>query len=304
MKRQIAKKTIGIIGLVVLLGAFAVFARATTVSIEYPSFVSSTGPADFVNQLYNWSLGIAGTLAVVMIVYGGIKYAVSAGNVAQQRDAKSIITSAIWGMVLLAGAYLILYTINPGLVSLKSPSLAPIPAATSTPPTTANPSTQLTSQEGYTIAGSFGIRIYSSGGCMDQTNPKCTSFEGFPKYAMCELIYMAQNMDLRYGSRDITVVGGTEVGHKEHGPGKPVVDLRFSGFASATDRYILSQIGKTKDQVLAHLDDFSNRFSGTDGNTYVLESNPNHWHVQLQLHNVVDLTSAGSKDMAWYQCTK
>lgn len=135
MNKNLLIKIFGVMGLVFILGVSAMLANAqTSVNLQYPEFTQASGPADFINKAYNWSLGIAGTLAVIMIVYGGIKYAVSAGNVAQQSDAKSIITSAIWGMVLLAGAYLILYTINPNLVDLSKnePVLAPIPAATST----------------------------------------------------------------------------------------------------------------------------------------------------------------------------
>jgi hypothetical protein len=135
MKHSSLIKIYSAIGLIACLIILAAVAHAvTTVNLNYPSFASSSGLADFVNKLYNWSLGIAGTLAVVMIVYGGIKYIVSAGNVGQQSDAKSIITNAIWGIVLLAGAYLILFTINPQLVNLSAnePGLTPIPAATST----------------------------------------------------------------------------------------------------------------------------------------------------------------------------
>ena len=64
---------------------------------------------------------IAGLTAFGAIVYGGINYILSAGNVTNQQDAKDQITQAIVGLLLLLGAYLILYTINPSLVSLTNP---------------------------------------------------------------------------------------------------------------------------------------------------------------------------------------
>ncbi|GEM_PF-4031032 len=91
--------------------------------LELPSFTQSGDPASLVNNFYLYILGIAGTLAVIMIVFGGIKYVVTAGNVSAQGDAKDIIKSAVWGLVLLAGAFLILNTINPNLVELRNPAL-------------------------------------------------------------------------------------------------------------------------------------------------------------------------------------
>lgn len=105
-----------------------VFAQSE-LTLQLPEFASSNSPADFVNNFYIWALGIAGTIAVVRVIFGGVKYVVSAGNTAQQGDARDIITSAIWGILLLAGAYLILNTINPQLTELRNPNLTTIPAS-------------------------------------------------------------------------------------------------------------------------------------------------------------------------------
>lgn len=102
-----------------------VFAQGSY-TLELPSFTQSQDPASFVNNFYLYVLGIAGTLAVIMIVYGAIKYIVTGGNTASQKDARDIIVSSVWGIVLLAGAYLILSTINPSLVELKNPGLSHI----------------------------------------------------------------------------------------------------------------------------------------------------------------------------------
>lgn len=91
--------------------------------LELPSFTQSQDPASFVNNFYLYVLGIAGTLAVIMIVYGAVKYIVTGGNTSSQKDARDIIVSSVWGIVLLAGAYVILSTINPSLVELKNPGL-------------------------------------------------------------------------------------------------------------------------------------------------------------------------------------
>ena len=92
-------------------------------TIEFPS---GRGPAEYVNNIYRFSLGAAAITALAVIIFGAVEYAISAGNPARVADAKSRIFNALWGLVLLFGAYLILNTINPELVVLKEPELVPI----------------------------------------------------------------------------------------------------------------------------------------------------------------------------------
>ena len=74
----------------------------------------------YIQGLYNFGLGIVGMLALVMIVFGAVQYAVmSAASPDKKRDALGRIYSALWGLLLLFGAYLILTTINPQLVTLQ-----------------------------------------------------------------------------------------------------------------------------------------------------------------------------------------
>ncbi|MEK7144047.1 MAG: hypothetical protein AAB820_01815, partial [Patescibacteria group bacterium] len=54
-----------------------------------------------------------------VIIYGAILYTISAGNASKQADAKEWITAAIWGLLLLLAAYLILWTINKDIVDLN-----------------------------------------------------------------------------------------------------------------------------------------------------------------------------------------
>ena len=108
-----------------------VFAQSTiTISSAIPGMTTavatSTSPAFFVAGFYNFALMIGGVLAFGAIVWGGILYASSAGNSGKQSEGKEWIKSALLGLLLLAGAYLILYTINPNLVSLSLPTLQPV----------------------------------------------------------------------------------------------------------------------------------------------------------------------------------
>jgi len=75
--------------------------------------------ADFIKQFYTYALAAVGVAALGAIIYGGVMYAVSAGNASRQQEAISWITGAVWGLVLLLGANLLLRTINPRLKVLE-----------------------------------------------------------------------------------------------------------------------------------------------------------------------------------------
>ncbi|PCI20473.1 hypothetical protein COB64_02015 [Candidatus Wolfebacteria bacterium] len=68
--------------------------------------------------IFKLLIGIAGVLAVVMIVMGGIQYMMEESILAKG-EAKKRITSAIGGLLLALGAFAILFTINPDLVNLN-----------------------------------------------------------------------------------------------------------------------------------------------------------------------------------------
>lgn len=92
---------------------------------------------DAVKSIYNYSLALVGVTALGVIIFGGIKYIMSAGNPSEQNDATQWITGAVWGLVLLFGAVLLFETINPQITSLKLPKLegVKVEKATSTIPT-------------------------------------------------------------------------------------------------------------------------------------------------------------------------
>jgi hypothetical protein len=123
--RYLRKKQIILIviaGITLFLFGHAV--RADVISAGLPSFAQQAqSPADFVKSLYDYALGVVAAAAVIMIVYGGVKYVASGGSVAAKSDAMDIIKNAIFGIVLLFGGYIILYTINPELVNLKNPTV-------------------------------------------------------------------------------------------------------------------------------------------------------------------------------------
>lgn len=118
------------------LFSFSVASAAETLQLKYTFPCSpiaggtcpnaeqtSQSPAAYIARFYQFALMLAGVLAFAMIIYGAIQYIVSAGSSTAQKDASDRIFQALWGIALLLGAYLILYTIDPALVSLKDPDI-------------------------------------------------------------------------------------------------------------------------------------------------------------------------------------
>ena len=66
--------------------------------------------------IFQWAIGIGALLALGIITYNGVVYSASFGNSEQISKSKDWIRSAIFGLMLLIGAYLILNTINPNIL--------------------------------------------------------------------------------------------------------------------------------------------------------------------------------------------
>jgi len=93
------------------------------ISTSIPVPQPSGGPGGFIDNFYRFSLMIGGILAFGAIVYGGIKYIFAAGNPSGQTEGKEWVKGAIYGLLLLAGSYLILNVINPNLTNLTLPGI-------------------------------------------------------------------------------------------------------------------------------------------------------------------------------------
>ncbi len=72
--------------------------------------------AELVRYIYMLSAGVVALAACVMLLYAGFKYFSSAGNPSRAADARDQIQHALLGLMIVAGSYLILNTINPKLV--------------------------------------------------------------------------------------------------------------------------------------------------------------------------------------------
>jgi hypothetical protein len=74
---------------------------------------------DFVSYFFNLAVVLGTVAAVVMIVYAGFLLVNSRGEPGKISEAKSKITSAFIGLVILLGSFLIVNTINPNIFNVK-----------------------------------------------------------------------------------------------------------------------------------------------------------------------------------------
>ena len=106
----------------------AIAAFAQYVPLEpLPALPGAPGGGD-ISSYFQWvfvfGISIAGILAVLMIVVGGIEYLTAYGNPSKVESAKDRITQAILGLLLAITGWLILNTINPGFTLGVLPSLS------------------------------------------------------------------------------------------------------------------------------------------------------------------------------------
>lgn len=291
---------------------------STEIILKYPDFKDASSPGDLVNKIYLYALSVAGSLAVIRIVYGGVMVVFNQGAPSKLQDAKKIIQEAVIGLLLLAGAFLILQTINPSLTNLGLRGVGSIPASEG-PSETAS-STGLTHNDMKLILDRYGVAISSSGGCSDRKNKNCTSLDGFPAGGICKLIYIKEKCDKTMGgSCNVVITAGTEVGHKSHGPGKSIVDFRVGDLKTGFDEFILKGINAKKDALGYSITVNKKYENKLIGGTYMWEVpkklNPPqegapHWHADIGIKAITppekslldDPSTAGEYWAKWNIC--
>jgi hypothetical protein len=81
--------------------------------------------SEYIQLVYNWSIGAIAIIAVVMIMIAGFQWISSAGNTKAIGSAQQRIKNAIFGLVLVGGAYLILQLINPAILGKYGHTIIP-----------------------------------------------------------------------------------------------------------------------------------------------------------------------------------
>jgi hypothetical protein len=277
-----------------------------------PQLQNNSGGVDiasYIPNLVKLIIQVAGALAVIMIVIGGVQY-ISTDAIQGKSEGKEKIQNALYGLLLAIGAFIILNSVNPGTLSLTLtlPNLSQV----TTPPTRElPPGGEIYVCEGAkTIPGHtwcsdqeernelakgrlnpVNVKLPS---CKDIGETNCTSVYALYVNARNNLTSLKTRCDAfaRANSKppcDITVTGGTEYwlhGNKNpvlslndttnHKPNGNAVDLRIG--TPSLDSYITKGGSKTL------LDCASGTKYLVDGYIYVNESGSGaytgaHWHV-------------------------
>ncbi len=84
------------------------------------TLISPTSIGEYIREIYKYAIGAVGILAAVVLMIGGIIWLTSGGNQTRVGEAKSWIAASLTGLIIALCSYLILATINPELVKIKS----------------------------------------------------------------------------------------------------------------------------------------------------------------------------------------
>ncbi len=255
--------------------------------------------------LFNWAIGIAAVMAFVVITFGGITY-MTTDALGPKSQGREMIERAIWGLVLVIGSYIILYTINPQILefnlTLKRPNIS-----TSTVYTTSSTGVlqgyvmnqdmidqdKVIRQKLENVTAQFGVVVhpiaFNSSACTTGATKGCTNVYGMPvvmQDALLDLALSKDNCDCQ-----IRITGGTEGGHAEHGPGKAVVDIspnqKLNAFLAKTNSNASNPHG-APDPTRVTVAVARRDGSGAQRATFTFEeagdndrASGTHWHVTI-----------------------
>jgi hypothetical protein len=116
----------------IFLVGFLFFTGAGTAqAVSLPDFSGASDLPGFISSVYSFALTIVGVAIFIRILQAGFLMLTAAGNASKWSDARTKMQNAVIGAIILFSAYLILYVINPDLVTntfnfnLPSSSQAP-----------------------------------------------------------------------------------------------------------------------------------------------------------------------------------
>lgn len=97
-----------------------------TGSIEVCAGEKCSGIAQYVSLIYRFLVGFAAVLAVLALVWGGVRWLISGGESGKIQEAQKVIGSAVIGLVIALLSYAGLYLINPALTQFNPITVKPI----------------------------------------------------------------------------------------------------------------------------------------------------------------------------------
>lgn len=81
---------------------------------------------EYIKAIYNYGFSIAGILAAILLMAGGVLWLVSGGDASKVTQAKELIIGSVTGLIILAASYVLLIQINPDLVKFRPISIGHI----------------------------------------------------------------------------------------------------------------------------------------------------------------------------------
>lgn len=176
---------VSMIGVFVPLVTFAVEGDPTPVNVSYRLMAplggvldGSVNLTDYLRGVVQFAIGIAGVLAVIMVVVCGIKL-MGTPSSSGRSEAKECIWNAIFGVLLAIAAWVILYTVNPLLLSneLRLGDVSAVPTAVGAPTNVVAPRP--------TVPGYY-FRFRDEANNVVNSGP-------FPSMDQCKIVANAQN---------------------------------------------------------------------------------------------------------------
>lgn len=80
--------------------------------------VSTSEPAEYFRNMFRVLVGVAGVLAVIIIMFYGIQYMLSTSE-GKKSTARMGISSVVFGIFIILLSYIVLSVINPDLIKLR-----------------------------------------------------------------------------------------------------------------------------------------------------------------------------------------
>src|SRR3989338_1512883 len=249
-------------------------------------------------NIINFILWLSLPILVIVLLYGGILWLISAGNASKVEQGKTIIWNALIGILIAFLGWLIVDSIiktlaankpvaawntpptcEQAIVTTPPPVVPPpvVPPPVVPPPaggtlTDADARKQLTDACGGTLSASC-INITSTGNCSDKNNPKCTSLDGIQQQTINNIISFKNDCGCA-----VTMTAGTEFGHSTTGTCTHAsgckIDIAPFGSTSA---YIRSHF--TSQAPTFGVEQYKDPKTGA---IYTLEQNPLHWDIALR----------------------
>jgi hypothetical protein len=83
--------------------------------LPFTNSEAGSGLGTFLKQIFNWGIGIAISLAILVIILGGVQY-MTTDAIFKKEEGKKRITGAVAGLLLALSGWLILNQINPDIL--------------------------------------------------------------------------------------------------------------------------------------------------------------------------------------------